>query len=93
MDYVTIADQLLAKNIVKSRQSANATQNIAMSWLNDPRFNDRTEKFVLRKKRLLPGLDIPFRADRNFTNDIIKKLPALSPRALLVEHLPNPVFI
>ena len=71
MDYVTIADQLLAKNIVKSRQSANATQNIAMSWLNDPRFNDRTAKnsqFYVHKKRLLAlGLDIsiPFRADRN----------------------------
>lgn len=71
MDYLTIADQLLAKNIVSSRQSANATQNIAMSWLNDPRFNDRTAKnsqYYVHKKRLLAlGLDIsiPFRADRN----------------------------
>lgn len=71
MDYVTIADQLLAKKIVTSRQAANATQSMAMSWLNDPRFNDKTAKtstYYVHKKRLLAlGLDIsiPFRADRN----------------------------
>ncbi|WP_445766600.1 phage/plasmid replication domain-containing protein [Rheinheimera sp.] len=71
MDYVTIADQLLAKNIVTSRQAANATQSMAMSWLNDPRFNEKTAKtstYYVHKKRLLAlGLDIsiPFRADRN----------------------------
>ena len=71
MDYVTIADQLLAKHIVNSRQAANATQNIAMAWLNDPRFHEKTARnsqYYVHKKRLLAlGLDIsvPFRADRN----------------------------
>ncbi|HHO8251500.1 TPA: phage/plasmid replication protein [Pseudomonas aeruginosa] len=34
MDYRTIADQLIAKGIVSSRQAANATANIALQWMN-----------------------------------------------------------
>lgn len=70
MDYVTIADQLIDKNIVKSRQAANATAHYAYSWMNDPKFNDKptNSQFYVHKKRLLAlGLDIsvPFRTDRN----------------------------
>lgn len=36
MDYNTIADQLIAKGIVSSRQAANATANIALQWMNCP---------------------------------------------------------
>lgn len=70
MDYVTIADQLLQRNIVNSRQSANATAQVAYSWMNNPHFcmQVRTSNFYVHKKRLLGlGLDIsiPFRTDRN----------------------------
>ncbi|MDD4864846.1 MAG: phage/plasmid replication protein [Alishewanella agri] len=70
MDYVTIADQLLQKHIVKSRQAANATAHIAYSWMNNPTFcsQPKNSQFYVHKKRLLAlGLDIslPFRADRN----------------------------
>jgi len=36
MDYRTIADELIAKNIVSSRQAANATANIAFQWMHTP---------------------------------------------------------
>ncbi|NMY53503.1 phage/plasmid replication protein [Pseudomonas sp. WS 5011] len=36
MDYNTIADQLIGKGIVTSRQAANATANIALQWMNCP---------------------------------------------------------
>ncbi|MGH8601241.1 MAG: phage/plasmid replication domain-containing protein [Gammaproteobacteria bacterium] len=36
MDYRTIADQLIAKGIVTSRQAANATANVAMEWMHCP---------------------------------------------------------
>lgn len=71
MDYTTIADQLLAKGVCGSRQSANATQSIALSWIHNPHFNEQTPRnsqFYVHKKRLLAlGLDIsiPFRTDRN----------------------------
>lgn len=70
MDYVTIADQLLQKNIVNSRQAANATAHFAYSWMNNADFctQERTSNFYIHKKRLLClGLDIsiPFRTDRN----------------------------
>lgn len=71
MDYTTIADQLLAKGVCGSRQSANATQSWAMSWMHNPNFHEvtpRNNNFYVHKKRLLAlGLDIsiPFRTDRN----------------------------
>ena len=70
MDYVTIADQLLQKHIVKSRQAANATAHVAYSWMNNPTFcsQPKNSQFYVHKKRLLAlGLDIslPFRTDRN----------------------------
>lgn len=70
MDYITIADQLLQKHVVKSRQSANATAHVAYSWMNNPSFCDqpKNSQFYVHKKRLKAlGLDIsiPFRADRN----------------------------
>lgn len=36
MDYRTIADQLIEKGIVASRQAANATANVAMQWMHCP---------------------------------------------------------
>lgn len=70
MDYVTIADQLLQKDVVKSRQSANATAHVAYSWMNNPTFcsQPKNSQFYVHKKRLMAlGLDIsiPFRTDRN----------------------------
>lgn len=71
MDYTTIADQLLANGVCASRQSANASQSWALSWMHNPHFNQVTPKnnnFYVHKKRLLSlGLDIsiPFRTDRN----------------------------
>lgn len=70
MDYVTIADQLIAKDICKSRQSANATAQVCYSWMQDPNFNSRPKnsQFYEHKKRLLGlGIDIsiPFKVERN----------------------------
>jgi II/X family phage/plasmid replication protein len=71
MDYTSIADQLLANGVCRSRQSANSTQSFAFAWMNDPDFNRKTPRntqFFEHKKRLLSlGLDIsiPFRTDRN----------------------------
>ncbi|MEQ6340121.1 MAG: hypothetical protein M3A44_00360 [Gammaproteobacteria bacterium] len=39
VDYITIADQLLDREIVKSRQAANATQNYAMPWFHAIRWS------------------------------------------------------
>lgn len=36
MDYRTIADQLIAKGIVSSKQAANATASVAMEWMHCP---------------------------------------------------------
>ncbi len=71
MDYTSIADQLLALGVCSNRQSANSTQSVALSWMNDAEFNRKTPKnsqYYEHKKRLLSiGLDIsiPFRTDRN----------------------------
>lgn len=71
MDYTSIAQQLLDRKIVDNLRSANATQSVALCWLNDPDFCSKTEKksmYYEHKKRLLKlGLDIsiPFRSDRN----------------------------
>lgn len=72
MDYITIADQLLRRNIVNSRQAANATANYCHMWLNgQPLYNEDTGKYprqyYVHKARLLQlGLDIsmPFDASR-----------------------------
>lgn len=72
MDYVTIADQLLRRQVCKSRQAANATANYCHMWLNgQPLYNEDTGKYprqyYVHKQRLLQlGLDIsmPFDASR-----------------------------
>lgn len=60
-NYETIADQLLDKGIVTSRQSANATQGYALAWLHgrDMRHTMGRSQFYEHKRRLLAlGLDI-----------------------------------
>ncbi len=61
VDYETIADQLLDKEIVKSRQAANATQGYALAWLHgqDLKRTMGRRQFYEHKGRLLGlGLDI-----------------------------------
>jgi II/X family phage/plasmid replication protein len=61
VDYETIADQLLDKNVVKSRQSANATQGYALAWLHGQNLKQTMgrSQFYEHKRRLLAlGLDI-----------------------------------
>jgi II/X family phage/plasmid replication protein len=71
MDYTSIAQQLLDRKIVDNLRSANATQSVALCWLNDPHFCAKVEKksmYYEHKKRLMQlGIDIsiPFRADIN----------------------------
>jgi II/X family phage/plasmid replication protein len=71
MDYTSLAQQLIDRKIVNCMRSANATQSMALCWLNDPDFcnkTPRTSTYYVHKKRLLAlGLDIsiPFRSDRN----------------------------
>lgn len=70
LDYITIADQLLDRKIVSSRQAANASASVCYSWMHNPQFcqQPKNSQFYVHKKRLLAlGLDIsiPFRIDRN----------------------------
>jgi II/X family phage/plasmid replication protein len=61
VNYETIADQLLEKNIVASRQAANATQGYALSWLHGMNLKKTMgrRQFYEHKRRLLSlGLDI-----------------------------------
>ena len=72
MDYITIADQLLKRKIVNSRQAANATANYCHMWLNGQSlYNEDSGKYprqyYVHKARLIQlGLDIsiPFDATR-----------------------------
>lgn len=64
VDYQTIADQLIKREVVKSRQAANATECYAMKWLHGGQnFNldtlKKTSQFFVHKARLLKlGIDI-----------------------------------
>ncbi len=61
VDYETIADQLLEKGIVTSRQSANATQGYALAWLHGQNLKQTMgrSQFYEHKRRLRAlGLDI-----------------------------------
>jgi len=60
-DYETIADQLLEKKIVTSRQAANATQGYAMAWLHGQHLKEtmgRSQYFTHRKRLLELGIDV-----------------------------------
>ena len=66
-DYVLIADQLLEKEIVKTMQAANATQNYAFAWLHGKTF-ERNSQFYVHHRRLLElGIDISVKYDATRT--------------------------
>ena len=74
VDYITIADQLIQRNIVKSRQAANATAHYCHQWQHGMSFHDTDKKrtnssqYYVHKARLLAlGIDIsvPFCPTRN----------------------------
>jgi hypothetical protein len=64
MQYETIADQLLEKEICKSRQSANATQMAYLMWLHGEHSGVGKSQFKVHKARLLQvGIDISQKLD------------------------------
>ena len=56
--YETISDQLLANQIVKSRQAANATQSLAYQWLHGCALTKSSQFYVHRQRLLQIGIDI-----------------------------------
>jgi hypothetical protein len=64
MKYETIADWLLAENICKSRQSANATQMYYSLWLHGHYIDKTKRQYREHKARLLQiGIDISQKLD------------------------------
>jgi len=66
-DYVMVADQLLEREIVKTRQAANATQNYALAWLHGNNFERNSQFYVHRRRLLKLGIDIGVRFDASRT--------------------------
>ncbi len=63
-DYETIADQLLNRGIVKSRQAANATQSYHLAWLHGQSFTGSKSQFYVHRGRLLQlGIDLSIQHD------------------------------
>jgi hypothetical protein len=56
--YETISDQLLDKEVVKSRQAANATQAMAFQWLHGMPLSKNTQYYDHRRRLLQIGIDI-----------------------------------
>lgn len=80
MKQTSIADQLLAKEIVKSRQAANATQVYASMWMDgsDIRSQLSRSNYYVHKSRLKQiGLDVscPF--------DVTRMAPTISQQKLI----------
>ena len=76
----SIADQLLAKEIVKSRQAANATQVYASMWMDGEDLNrhlNRSQYYVHKARLKQIGLDIssPF--------DVSRMAPLLTQRKVI----------
>jgi II/X family phage/plasmid replication protein len=87
MKQKSIADQLLAKEIVKSRQAANATQVYASMWMEgcDIKSQISRSNFYVHKSRLKNiGLDItsPFDVTRMAPVLLSRKVIEVSPLAI-----------
>lgn len=84
--YEDISEQLLNAKVVKSRQSANATQSVAMQWLLGHKIDKTKSQYYEHRKRLLQiGIDIAL------PHDASKPLPQIrSTHAIDVVHLAPP---
>lgn len=84
--YEDIAEQLLNAEVVKSRQSANATQSVAMQWLFGHKMDRAKSQYYEHRKRLLQiGIDIAL------PHDASKPLPQIrSSQTINVMHLTPP---
>jgi len=83
----SIADQLLAKKIVKSRQAANATQVYASMWMDGDDLHDhlnRTQWYEHKSRLKNIGLDItsPFDVTRMAPVLLSRKVIEVSPLAI-----------
>ncbi|MBI2779413.1 MAG: hypothetical protein HYX62_06495 [Gammaproteobacteria bacterium] len=63
VDYITIADQLLDREIVKSRQAANTTEGYALKWLHGHALEHNSQYYVHRGRLLQLGIDISLQFD------------------------------
>ncbi|MDX1253622.1 MAG: hypothetical protein IDH49_15490 [Gammaproteobacteria bacterium] len=63
VDYITIADQLLDREIVKSRQAANTTEGYALKWLHGHALEHNSQYYVHRARLLQLGIDISLQFD------------------------------
>lgn len=85
MEYETIADRLLAEEIVKTRQAANATQNAYLMWMHGMSFNKSGGQYRLYKSRLLQlGIDISIKLDITRTPLYLKNHELIEVRDLNV---------
>ena len=72
VDYEMISDQLIERGICRSRQSANATQAYAFSWLHGQDIDRKKSQYYEHRRRLLElGIDIAIR------HDISRAIPQL----------------
>ena len=76
--YESISDQLLAENVVKARQAANATQMVYLQWLHGLSLDVKERQLRTHKSRLLQlGIDVSIPHDMSRTplriksNDLI----------------------
>lgn len=102
MDYSTIADQLIEKGIVASRQSANATANVALQWMNCPGIHfdfkkSQMKEYAARLNRIGLNIRMPYditrhsavtirRAEEIVTSDVLM-LPSFYRHPVAPRHL------
>jgi len=102
MDYSTIADQLIEKGIVASRQAANATANVALQWMNCPGIHfdfkkSQMQTYRARLNRIGLNIAMPYditrhsavtirRAEQIVTSDVLL-LPSFYRHPVAPRHL------
>lgn len=98
--YEDIADQLLNAGVVKSRQSANATQSVAMQWLLGHKMDRSKSQYYEHKKRLLMiGIDIalPYDASKPLpqivSSQLIEVMPLAPPPWYQMPSVPSSVHL
>lgn len=77
VDYETIADQLLEKEVCKSTQSANATQAVLHAWLHGQRMPKKSQFYEHKRRLLVLGIDI------SVPHDASKSIPQLKRQRII----------
>jgi hypothetical protein len=72
-DYVSIADQLLERGIVKTRHAANTTEGYALKWMHGHAFQHNRQYYVHRARLLQLAIDISIQFDGTKTMPQLKR--------------------